>query len=116
MTYYTDRSAGRTDLIELHGSGFVQGASVSIDAFPEFEYSPGVMALREQMYWEVWAPGPDFDYKTGVQDCGMLRGGATLGQVTRVGAWDPYVSVVVSVKDVRCAKDVGVGKAGSCFA
>jgi hypothetical protein len=93
MTHYTDPITLKSDLIELHGSGFLQGASVTIDAFPEFEYSPGVMAWREQIYWEILAPGPDFDYKTGVHDCGMLRGGATLGHVTgwRLGTHMPVL-------------------------
>lgn len=94
----------------------MQGASVSIAAEVEFEYSPGVMAWKIENYFDAYSPTPTtFDYKTGVQDCGMLRGGATLGQPAKVQAWDPYVSVWVNANDVRAPLDGGVGKQGNCY-
>lgn len=44
MTFYADPATLRPYLIEFHGKSSVRVATATIDAFPEFEYNPGVMA------------------------------------------------------------------------
>jgi len=68
ITYYEDR-ARHPGLIYIHGSGFTNGAAVTIlEQYIDYSYNPPAHA--ENTVWSMNFPNvANFDYGTGIQDC-----------------------------------------------